>query len=221
MKWQFFVVKFTFGQRMNPLFLLGVLMIVFSCQSNNTAKQAENSGSQNDTTSFHLTLPQTMNDMAARMKAIPFSGNNDRDFASLIMEYYDGAIDMARLQTSHGKQKDLKEFAQSIVIGLKQELLRLSDFLKNEPAEKSSSPEKFQQKMNAALSQMNVNNGFNEPDVDHLFILLMIIHHKAGVQMLRAELDYGSHQTVKIEARNILAKQEDELRWLQSWLSKN
>lgn len=159
--------------------------------------------------------------MAARMKSIPFSGTNDRDFATLIREYYDGAIDMARLQLSYGKQRNLKEFSKATVTGLKQELLILSDFLKDEPAKKSSSAEKFQLAMNNALNQMNVSNALNSTNGDQLFAWLMIVHHKAGLQMFQAEVDYGSHQTMKIEARNMLAKQLDEIKWLQSWLSKN
>lgn len=218
---QFIGVKIEFEQYMKYLIALGFLTIVFACQSKNTAKEKESSTPLGDTISFHFTLPQTMDDMMARMKGIALSGNNDRDFASLIMEYYDGAIDMARLQLSHGKEKSLKEFSQAAITGLKQELLMLTDFLKNEPSEKSPSSEKFQQAMNGALNQMTTSNKVGGPDVDHLFVLLMANHHKAGLQILRAELDYGSHQTMKIEARNMLAKQSNELKWLQTWLSKN
>lgn len=206
---------------MSRLVFLFVLLIMFSCKNKNTAVPREGIHPLSDTATFHLTLPQTMNDMMKRMKSIPFSGNDGRDFAALISEYYDGAIDMARLQVAHGKQKELIAFSQQTITDLKQELLMLSNFLKDEPAEKSSTVEKYQQAMKNAVNQMAVNNVFGETDVDHLFALLMIIHHKAGLQMLRAELDYGSHQTMKIEARNMLAKQMEELKWLQSWLSKN
>ncbi|WP_121355786.1 DUF305 domain-containing protein [Flavisolibacter nicotianae] len=206
---------------MSRLVFLLILLITFSCKNKNKATFEESTHNATDTKSFHLTLPQTMNDMMKRMKSIPFSGNNDRDFASLMREYYDGAIDMARLQVAHGKQKELKSFSQATITDLKQELLMLSNFLKDEPAGKSSTVEKFQQTMKSALNQMAVNNEFGETGVDHLFALLIIIHHKAGLQMLRAELDYGSHQTMKIEARNMLPKQAEELKWFQSWLSKN
>lgn len=206
---------------MSRLVFLLILLMAGSCKNKNKATFEESTHNDTETKSFHLTLPQTMNDMMKRMKSIPFSGNNDRDFASLMREYYDGAIDMARLQAGHGKQKELKSFSQATITDLKQELLTLSNFLKDEPAEKSSTADKFQQTMKTALNQMAVSNAFAESDVDHLFALFMLSHHRAGQQMLRAELDYGSHQTMKIEARNMLAKQAEELKWLQSWLSKN
>ena len=206
---------------MSRLVFFLILLITFSCKNKNKATFEESKHNATQTERFHLTLPQTMNDMVARMKSIPFSGNNDRDFASLMREYYDGVIDMARLQVAHGKQKELKEFSQAAIARLKQELLLLSNFLKNEPVEKSLSAEKFQQAMSNAVNQMTMSTKFSGPDVDHQYALLMINHHKAGFQMFRAELDYGSHQTMKIEARNMLAKELDELKWLQTWLSKN
>lgn len=134
-----------------------------------------------------------MSEMASRLKSIPFSRSNDRGLASWVREYYAGAIDMARLHLSHGKQKGLKKLSQAAITNLKQELLMLSDFLKAEPAEKSSTAERIQQAINGALSQMTMSNKFSGPDVDHLFALLIINHHKAGLQMFRAELDYGTH----------------------------
>lgn len=206
---------------MKRLVFLFSWLIALSCKNTNTAKPEAGNHSSTDTPSFHLTLPQTMNDMVNRMKAIPFSGNNDRDFATFIREYYDGAIDMARLQSTHGKREELKAFSQAAITGLKPELLMLSNFLNDEPVGKSSTAEAFQQAMREALNQMAADSGLREPDVDHLFAWLMMVHHKAGLQMFRAESDYGSHQTLKIEARNMLAKQVDEIKWLQSWLSKN
>ncbi|MBE7170498.1 MAG: DUF305 domain-containing protein [Williamsia sp.] len=206
---------------MKRLVFLFSWLIALSCKNTNTAKPEAGNHSSADMANFYLTLPQTMNDMVNRMKAIPFSGNNDRDFASLMREYYDGAIDIARLQFAHGKQKDLKAFSQATIKDLKQELLVLSNFLKDEPTEKSSSAQMFQRAIKNALSQIPADNSLHGRETDHLFVQLMINHHKAGLQLLRAELEYGAHQTMKIDARNRLAKQAEEIKWLQSWLSKN
>ncbi|HUC79948.1 MAG TPA: DUF305 domain-containing protein [Flavisolibacter sp.] len=203
---------------MKWLIVPGLLVLVCSCESKGPAKARLTLVSK--PANFNVTLPQTIDDMRARMRSISYSGNNDRDFAYITTVFNNSIIDIAKLQIATGKQTKLKAFSQSMINELKKDLTVLSNFLEHEPTTKSPDAEAFRKAMSSALNGLKVSNGYKAPDVDYLYAAVMIDCHKASTQMLRAELDYGSHQTMKIETRNMLSQWEERLKGLQLLLLK-
>ncbi len=55
-------------------------------------------------------------------------------------------------------------------------------------------------------------------DADHDFAMLMMHHHKAAIDMARAELAGGSDETLKQMARNILNDQQKEIDQFNEFL---
>ena len=53
---------------------------------------------------------------------VPFSGDADRDFASMMIPHHQGAIDMALAELRYGRNERLKRLAQEIIIEQQQEI---------------------------------------------------------------------------------------------------
>lgn len=57
-------------------------------------------------------------------------------------------------------------------------------------------------------------------DQDHDFMLMMIPHHQAAIDMAQVELRYGQHPQLKAVARNIIKSQTAEIAQMRQWLLK-
>jgi uncharacterized protein (DUF305 family) len=55
-------------------------------------------------------------------------------------------------------------------------------------------------------------------NADHDFLVMMIPHHEAAVQMAKAELQYGKDAKVRTLAQQIISAQEKEIAEMTSWL---
>lgn len=55
-------------------------------------------------------------------------------------------------------------------------------------------------------------------NADHDFLVMMIPHHEAAVQMAKAELQYGKDSKVRALAEQIISAQQKEIAEMTSWL---
>ena len=78
----------------------------------------------------HNELGENMEKMEATMKAIPMTGNADKDFLNMMIPHHQSAVTMAEDELSHGKNLELKKMAQKIMEDQNKEIKELNDLLK-------------------------------------------------------------------------------------------
>ena len=77
---------------------------------------------------FETAMNAAMTRMHAGMMT-RYSGNPDRDFAAMMIPHHQGAIDMAKLELSHGKDERLRRLAQGIIVEQEQEIAVMKGIL--------------------------------------------------------------------------------------------
>lgn len=147
--------------------------------------------------------------------------NNDRNFAALMIYFNHAALNMSDILLSKGKNVALIKFAKESIARRKYVIKEMDLFLQEEPDEKSFSSNDFQKSVNVAASEIRSASVFQVNDIDNLYIQSMILFNQAAINIADAELKYGSHQTLKNHARNILSDERDQLQKFQSWLNNS
>ena len=72
--------------------------------------------------SFMHALHESMGRMNTDMDAASMTGNPDRDFASMMIPHHQGAIDMAKVELSYGKDPVMRRLAQGILVEQQSEI---------------------------------------------------------------------------------------------------
>jgi len=65
--------------------------------------------------------------------SMPMTGDQDVDFARMMIPHHQGAIDMARVQLEKGKDPRMRELAQKIIADQEREIGILNDWLAQHP----------------------------------------------------------------------------------------
>lgn len=63
------------------------------------------------------------------MQRMQMSGDTDRDFAMMMKQHHQGAIDMAEMQLANGKSPELKAMARKIIADQKKEIAEFDRWL--------------------------------------------------------------------------------------------
>jgi uncharacterized protein (DUF305 family) len=67
-------------------------------------------------------LDKSMEAMHAEMQKVHYSGNADADFASLMIQHHQGAVQMAGVELRFGSDPRLRRLAQEIIITQQSEI---------------------------------------------------------------------------------------------------
>lgn len=78
-----------------------------------------------DTTNAEYQLHNAMINMMDKMTGMQMTGNTDMDFVMMIIPHHESAIEMAKSELSHGKNKQLKQMAQK---GITDQTKEINDF---------------------------------------------------------------------------------------------
>lgn len=92
-----------------------------------TSKSAHATGKTS--TAMH----SSMDDMHKKMTSVAMTGNQDIDFAMMMVGHHQGAIDMAQAQIDHGKDKQMISAAKKIIAAQKKEIAMFEAWMKKHP----------------------------------------------------------------------------------------
>jgi uncharacterized protein (DUF305 family) len=78
----------------------------------------------------HNELMEAMNKMMDEMKGIKMTGDADKDFVTMMIPHHQSAIEMAENEISHGKNVQMKQFAQKVINDQSKEINEFKTWLK-------------------------------------------------------------------------------------------
>ena len=212
-------------------YLAGLAAIALAC-NNNSNDTTKNDDSANHGT-HHATpsttknpkemnpITESMGKMMRKMHGATPTGNNDVDFAAMMVEHHKGAVEMAKVEVDKGAKAELKAFAQKVIDDQNKEVDFMQNFISKAAKTKSSNAAEFQKALNQSMTEMMNNNGTVYNDIDKDFAAQMIPHHQSAVDMAEAYLAYGKETSLKTLCQNIIRSQKTEIAWLKEWLDKN
>ncbi len=67
--------------------------------------------------------------MMSAMQGMQPSGSTDKDFATMMIDHHQGAIDMAKVELEHGEDPQLKAMAEKIIDAQEQEIAEFEAWL--------------------------------------------------------------------------------------------
>jgi uncharacterized protein (DUF305 family) len=172
---------------------------------------------ENETNAITATMDKMMHDMH---NAEP-TGNNDIDFAVMMVEHHKGAVEMSKVEVAQGSNAEMKAFAQKVIDDQNKEIGFMQGFISKAPKTTSSNADDFQKALNGSMMAMMNDNTTIYNDIDKDFAAQMIPHHQSAVDMAEAYLKYGQEKSLRTLCQNIINSQTKEIAWLQEWLRKN
>jgi len=79
--------------------------------------------------------PEAQNQSAAMGHAMgPMTGDQDRDFASMMITHHQGAIDMARQEISRGRDPEMRALAAKVIADQQREIAQMQAWLEKNGA---------------------------------------------------------------------------------------
>jgi uncharacterized protein (DUF305 family) len=166
-------------------------------------------------------LISSMNKMMDKMTSMQMSGDFDMDFANMMIEHHQGAIDMSEAEIKSGKDEKMKAMAQNIISMQKEEQSKLKDIVKNSKPMKMDMGKhdelsKEMDNMKADMGKMQMTG-----NTDKDFAMMMISHHESAVKMSKDELSHGMNARLKQMAKKGIEDQTKEISEFKSWMSSN
>lgn len=159
---------------------------------------------------------KTVNDMMAQMREVKMSGSFDADFARLMVEHHQGAINLAQSYVRTGTDQALKEHAQQLITKRKKEQQQLEIFTKAKgpPGSKDIMP--VVEKMMTRVRSLKSSGDLNQD-----YVLLMLAHLDAGIEMSNLQASRGQNAALKKMAADMAEGQRHSRERLQQWLANS
>lgn len=145
-------------------------------------------------------LFQTLQRMSSAIDNVNTTNDPDQDFALKMKVHHRGAIDLANIEILRGDDQEVLEIADSIVEAHTLEITKLDSFLNAHSVvvdtangkDFNDASEEAMAKMDSLIKVKTLND-----ETDHDFLVLMIEHHKSGVEIADAELEFGKEEDLK------------------------
>ena len=173
----------------------------------------------NDTMSHDMNtgMMSSMQPTMHKMQGMNMTGDFDVDFANMMIEHHQGALDMAQMEISGGKDEKMKAMAQKILTDQKKEQQEVRDFVSGYKRSGMKHGEgALQKSTSSAMDQMKSMPMSGDMDKD--FATMMIHHHEHGVSMAKMEVKNGMSSKLKQMAQKMITKQNQEIKEFKNWL---
>lgn len=156
------------------------------------------------------------------MHSLELTGDADYDFVRGMIPHHQGAIDMARTLLSSGSNAALRVLAQDIITAQEAEIADMQAWL---TAYGEPQPKAFADDVRAGYERANQRmmrdmNVTPSGDVDRDFVLGMIPHHEAAIDMAYILLRYSTDESLRSLAKDVIREQEREIRAMRQWLTQ-
>jgi uncharacterized protein (DUF305 family) len=162
----------------------------------------------------------SMNTMMDKMKGMNMTGDFDIDFANMMIEHHQGAIEMSQQELNAGKDEKIKGMAQNIIDKQKKEIQELRDFVNSyKPSGMKHGEGELQKSMNDMESKMKGMSMSGDTDKD--FAIMMSTHHQSAVDMAKLELKNGMSSKLKQMAQKTVSDQTKEINEFKTWLDSH
>lgn len=173
-----------------------------------------------DTTSSGNGLMKANDNMMAQMHSMQMTGDFDIDFANMMIQHHQGALDMAQVEISQGKDEKMKAKAKDILTKQRDEQQQLRDFVQSyKPSGMKHGEGELQKSMTAMMDKMKSMQMSGNVDKD--FATMMSSHHQNGISMAKMELKNGMSDKLKQMAQKSIDDQQKDIKEFRAWLSTN
>ena len=190
-------------------------------QSDTTMKMMDHSDAKMDgKMDMNNEMMNSMNASMDKMKAVKMNGDFDAEFAGMMIEHHQGAIDMANIELKSGSDQTLKTMAKNIITAQTAEIQKFKTIsaTHKENTIKGDHPELMEamNNMSAKMSGMKMTG-----NVDKDFAMMMKVHHEGAIEMTKGELGDGKEEALKTMSKQIITDQTNEIKQFSQWLSTN
>lgn len=215
------------------LFTAAIMYLFTACNSGSesTTTNTDSSTTTMDTTATQISSPQdtamsgnglmkAMDAMISKMHSMQMTGDFDVDFANMMIEHHQGALDMAQVEVSQGTNEKMKSMAQKILTKQKEEQEMLREFVKNY---KSSGMKHGEGELQKSMSDMSskMKSMPMSGNVDKDFASMMASHHEDGMVMQKLEVKNGMADKLKQMAKKGITEHQKEISEFKNWMTSN
>ncbi|GEM_PF-2414518 len=173
-------------------------------------------GDHKDIDHNHSALMERIDDLLEKVQNMNLSGDFDKDYAEMMIEYNQAGIDMAQTETMKGNNANLKEKARLTIDQQKEENDQLRAFLKD--FKESGKKHDVSILKNAVTEKLNKMHQVKiTGDVDKDFAKLMNMHREYAIDLHKLQLEHGMSAELKEHARKSITEQEKDMADLKEF----
>lgn len=200
------------------MFLVLFSFAIVACE--NLIDDDNDNGNGNDDSR----LVHTLQRMSDAIDDVDNTNDPDQDFALKMKVHHRGAINMANFEILRGDDEEVLAMADTLIEAHSLEIARLDSFLHSHSVVVDSvngkqfndASDEAMAKLDSLVKVIPLNN-----ETDHDFLVLMIEHHKNGVEMADALLEFGKEEELKAMVTKMREGAEREIALLEALLEKN
>ncbi len=165
-------------------------------------------------------LMASMATMMDKMSSIKMSGDFDMDYANMMIEHHQGALDMSNIELAKGSDETMKTMARNIITKQTADIVMLREMVQTGKPSGMKHGEGEMEKMHADMkTQMSSMQMTGNLDKD--FATMMIAHHEGGMKMSKALLANGMNDKLKDMAKKSISGEMKEISEFKAWLGAN
>lgn len=165
-------------------------------------------------------MMNSMNSMMDKMSNMKMGGDFDMDYASMMIEHHQGALDMSNIELSKGADEKMKARAQAIITKQTADIAKLKEFVQTYKPSGMKHGEGDMEKMHTEMKTgMKAIQMSGNTDKD--FATMMISHHEGGMKMSQAQIKNGMSASLKDMAKKGISHETKEIGEFKTWLAGN